>query len=82
MATKKMKVLVKFGKGLTISKNYQAVKYEIGIEVPCDVGVTEDGKIDARDFRDALEHIEEIVNKELKRRKDKSSGLHALGDDE
>lgn len=69
----KRRCIVKFSKGITVSENYQSVRYEIGIEVPVDIDPR------SSDFRDEVEKLEEIVNKELRRRK-KSTDLHGLGD--
>lgn len=73
MAAKKM-ARVKFSKGITISKDYQSVRYEVGVEMDFELGENGEG------FRDAVESLEEKVNKELRRRK-QASGIHALGDE-
>lgn len=70
---KTVTAVVKFTKGITVSKNYQSVKYEVGIEMPCELGPNGEG------FRDAVEKLEEKVNAELRRRK--STDFHGLGNE-
>lgn len=63
MATKKTCV-VKFSKGITISKNYQSVKYDVGLEVPLELAA------DLSDFPQAVAKLKKLCNAELRKLKE------------
>ena len=60
-------VKVNFTKGITVSKNYQAVRYDIGLEG--EVEIDTEAKAAGVSLKRALGRMEEMVNKELRRLK-------------
>jgi hypothetical protein len=70
---RKRTVTVKFAKGITMSKNYQSVRYDIGAEA------TYDGELSPSEYRTAVAELEDVVNAELRRRKDQTTDAFALG---
>ena len=74
---KKKTCIIKFSKGITVSKDFQSVRYDIGIEAPFEMD-----PLNRIAVREAVEKLEVMVNRELKRRKRVSTGgLQDLDDD-
>ena len=72
MTKNKVSAVVKFSKGITISKDFQSVRYDVGLELVVQLGPNGEG------FREELAKLEEKVNTELRRRV-KPNDFHNLG---